>query len=96
VLGLLRGVLSAEEIRSFKPPRRVYDWACERAGCPPESTALVAAHSWDTHGAVWAGLLAGFVTRLEGRLPDLVARPHVVADRLDDVAGGLLALPDTG
>jgi 2-haloacid dehalogenase len=94
VLGSLRGVLSAEEIHSFKPPRRVYHWACERAGSAPERTALVAAHSWDTHGAVCAGLLAGFVTRLEGRLPDVVARPHVVADRLDDVVSGLLALPD--
>ena len=33
----LRGVLSAEEIRSFKPPARVYNWACQqvdRSGRP--------------------------------------------------------------
>lgn len=87
----LAGVLSAEEIRAFKPPARVYHWACERAGAAPEDTALVAVHSWDTQGAVRAGLLAGFATRLEGG-PPLIERPHVVAERVDEVVEGLLAL----
>jgi 2-haloacid dehalogenase len=91
-----RGVFSAEDISSFKPPARVYHWVCARVGATPERTALVAAHSWDTHGALHAGLLTGFVTRLEGALPDVVARPHVVADRLDEVISGLLALPEPG
>ncbi|WP_158890050.1 HAD family hydrolase [Amycolatopsis anabasis] len=86
------GILSAEAIRSFKPPARVYHWACERAGSAPERTALVAVHSWDTHGAVRAGLLAGLATRLEGGVPAVVERPHVVAERLDEVVAGLLAL----
>ncbi|MEU6642981.1 HAD family hydrolase [Saccharomonospora sp. NPDC046836] len=85
-------VLSAEEIRSFKPPAKVYHWACAQAGCAPEATAVVAVHSWDTHGAVRAGLLAGFATRLEGGLPAVVERPHVVAERVDEVVAGLLGL----
>lgn len=89
-----RDVFSAEDLASFKPPARVYHWACAQVGSAPERTALVAAHSWDTHGAVHAGLLTGFVTRLEGALPDVVARPHVVAHRLDEVIAGLLALPE--
>ncbi|RBM18209.1 haloacid dehalogenase [Prauserella sp. PE36] len=88
----LREVLSTEAIRSFKPPAKVYDWACGRTGSAPGATALVAVHSWDTHGAVRAGLLAGFATRLEGRLPEVVERPHVVAERVDQVVAGLLAL----
>ncbi|MBB3665788.1 2-haloacid dehalogenase [Prauserella sediminis] len=90
--GRLRGVLSAEAVRSFKPPARVYHWACEQAGATPGDTALVAVHSWDTHGAVKAGLLAGFASRLEGDLTPLVERPHVVASRVDEVVAGLLAL----
>ncbi|MFC4002313.1 HAD family hydrolase [Prauserella oleivorans] len=88
----LRGVLSAEAIRSFKPPARVYHWACEQAGAEPAATALVAVHSWDTHGAVRAGLLAGLATRLEGGVPGIVERPHVVAERVDEVVAGLLSL----
>jgi 2-haloacid dehalogenase len=95
VLGQLRGVLSAEELHAFKPPPRVYHWACEQAGTPPERTALVAVHSWDTHGAMRAGLLAGYATRLDGELPAVFDRPTVMADTLDGVVAGLLALPSS-
>jgi 2-haloacid dehalogenase len=90
------GVYSAEAIRSFKPPPRVYHWVCEQIGSTPTATALVAVHSWDTHGAVRAGLLAGLATRLEGGLSAVVDRPHVVADRVDEVVAGLLGLPQGG
>jgi 2-haloacid dehalogenase len=89
----LRGVLSAEEIRSFKPPARVYNWACQQVDAPGDRVALVAVHSWDVHGAVRAGLVGGFATRLEGAVPDVVARPHVVGKDLELVADRLIALP---
>jgi 2-haloacid dehalogenase len=89
----LRGVLSTEEIRSFKPPARAYNWACQQVDAPGDRVALVAVHSWDVHGAVRAGLVGGFATRLEGVVPDIVARPHVVAGLLDQVVDGLIALP---
>lgn len=104
VRDLLVDVFSCEEIASFKPPRRVYDFAVQKVGASgatggggtvePARTALVAVHSWDVHGALAAGLLGGFCERLEGRLPDAVLRPHVVAPALDDVVAGLLALPE--
>jgi 2-haloacid dehalogenase len=89
----LRGVLSCEEIRSFKPPARVYHWACLQVDEPGDRVALVAAHSWDVHGAVRAGLVGGLATRLEGAVPDVVVRPHVAAERLDEVVERLIALP---
>lgn len=90
----LRDVFSAEEIHAFKPPPRVYHWACHKVDCAPEHTALVAVHSWDVHGAVRAGMLGALATRLEGAVPQTVARPHVAAERVDQVVDGLLALPD--
>lgn len=89
----LRGVLSTEEIRSFKPPARAYNWACQQVDAPGDRVALVSVHSWDVHGAVRAGLVGGFSTRLEGGVPDVVARPHVVGGLLDQVVDGLIALP---
>jgi 2-haloacid dehalogenase len=71
----------------------VYHWACSRVGSTPARTALVAAHSWDVHGAVSAGMIGGLATRLEGAVPATCARPHVAAERLDAVVDGLLALP---
>jgi 2-haloacid dehalogenase len=91
----LRGVLSTEQLATFKPPARVYEWACRQVNGVPPTTALVAAHSWDVHGAVRAGLLGGFVTRLEGGMSDVVAAPHVVAEHLDEVVERLLALPSS-
>jgi 2-haloacid dehalogenase len=90
----LRDVMSTEQIRSFKPPPRVYHWACQQVGQSPDRVALVAAHSWDVHGAVRAGLLGGLATRLEGAVPDIVEKPHAAADRLDTVVDRLIALPN--
>ncbi len=105
VRDLLVDVFSSEEISSFKPPPRVYDFAVQRVAGASGATgtdgavsrdrvALVAVHSWDVHGALSAGLLGGFCERLEGRIPDAVLRPHVAAAALDDVVAGLLALPE--
>ena len=89
----LREVLSTQAVQAFKPAPRTYRWGCERVDSPPERTALVAAHSWDVHGAVRAGLVGALATRLEGWVPDVVDRPHVVAERLDDAVIRLLNLP---
>ncbi|AEA24867.1 haloacid dehalogenase-like hydrolase [Pseudonocardia dioxanivorans CB1190] len=90
---LLAGVHSCEVLGSFKPPARVYEWACAQVGSDPAATALVAVHSWDVHGAMSAGLLGGLALRLEGRVPDTVLPPHVTAQQLDGVVAGLLDLP---
>lgn len=89
----LRDVLSSEAIASFKPPARVYHWACRQVDCPADRVALVAAHSWDVHGAVRAGLVGALATRLEGRVPAVVEPPHVSAQRVDTTVDRLLALP---
>ena len=89
----LRGVLSTQQVGSFKPPATVYHWGCRQANATPATTALVAVHSWDVHGAVRAGLLGGFATRHEGGTSDVVDAPHVVAGTLDEVVEGLLNLP---
>ncbi|WP_279579356.1 HAD family hydrolase [Fodinicola feengrottensis] len=87
------GVMSSADVHTWKPPRPAYLYACATAGVQPHQAALVAAHSWDTHGAGRAGLTTGFVTRLEGRVPPIVDTPDVVAERLDEVVAGLLTLP---
>jgi 2-haloacid dehalogenase len=89
----LREVLSTEAVHAFKPAPSVYRWACEQVDTPPERTALLAAKSWDMHGAIRAGLVGAFATRLEGRVPEVTRRPHVIAERLDDTVIRLLNLP---
>jgi 2-haloacid dehalogenase len=89
----LREVLSTEDIHAFKPAPRTYGWACERVDTAPDRTALLAAHSWDVHGAVGAGLVGALATRLERRVSEVTWRPHVTDERLDDTVIRLLNLP---
>ncbi len=92
---LLAGVLSTEVLHTFKPPAAAYQWGCAQAGSVPPRTALLAAHSWDTHGAVSAGLVAGLITRLEGWVNEAMATPHVHAETFEEVVSALLALPES-
>ena len=89
----LRGVLSTEEIRSFKPPARVYHWACQQVDGAgrPGGAGRRALLGRARRRAGRAG--RRLATRLEGGVPEVVARPHVVAERLDEVVDRLLALP---
>jgi 2-haloacid dehalogenase len=49
-------IISVEETGSFKPDAQVYRYAAERLGRPMRELRLVAAHDWDTHGALASGL----------------------------------------
>jgi 2-haloacid dehalogenase len=89
----LREVLSTETVKAFKPAPQTYQWACAHLDTPPERVALLAANSWDVHGAIRAGLVGAFATRTEGRVSEVTRRPHVVAERLDDTVIRLLNLP---
>jgi 2-haloacid dehalogenase len=86
-------VLSVDDIRRWKPAPEIYRYAAATCEVPVDRVALVAAHSWDTHGAHRAGLVTGWVSRLEGRYADVFDPPDVTGDDLVAVVDGLLALP---
>ena len=52
------------------------------------------AHAWDCHGASRAGLVAGWVSRLEREYSPIFAPPDVTGADLTEVAHGLLGLPE--
>lgn len=85
-------VISIDEIRRWKPHREVYLHAVNVVGVPPGDLALVAAHAWDIHGASQAGLVTGWVSRLEKRFNSSMNPPDVAANTLDSVCGKLLDL----
>ncbi len=87
-------VITGETVRSFKPARAPYLYACAVCGVDPAQMALGAAHAWDCHGARVAGLTTGWVSRREGTIPDIYLPADVVGDTLVEVVEGLLGLPD--
>jgi 2-haloacid dehalogenase len=86
-------VLSVDDIQRWKPAPEIYRHAATSSNVQPDRVALVAAHAWDTHGAHEAGLVTGWVSRLEDEYPRVFAPPDVTGPDLVTVVDGLLRLP---
>lgn len=89
---MVKKVISIDEVKRWKPSKEVYLHAAKVAGVKPGELALVAAHSWDVHGAAQAGLVTGWVSRLEKRFHPLMSTPDVKGATLVEVSRELLAL----
>jgi 2-haloacid dehalogenase len=56
-------VMSAGEIKQFKPAREAYQLVAQRLGIATQHMTMVAAHAWDIAGAAHAGCRTAFVER---------------------------------
>ncbi len=90
---LVERSLSSEVIRAWKPAREVYLWAAGVCGVEPGRMALVAAHGWDVHGAVRAGLTGVWFSRAERTYPAVYDPAALVAADLGGAVDAVLALP---
>lgn len=82
---------SVDEVRRFKPGREVYAHVASALAVEPERLRLIAAHTWDTLGAIAAGYAAALVTR-PGNAPLPVGeQPDIVASDLAAVADRIIA-----
>jgi 2-haloacid dehalogenase len=82
---------SADEVRAWKPRPEPYELVAGATRMDPSRIALVAAHSWDVHGAKLAGLQTGWCSRLEGSFGHGFVEPDVFGEDLVEVVEGLLA-----
>lgn len=71
----VEAVVSAGDVRAYKPDPRVYRHAAAQLGEPPASICLVAAHAWDITGALRAGWRAAWVAQREHHLLATVPEP---------------------
>jgi 2-haloacid dehalogenase len=90
---LVERSLSSEVIRAWKPAREVYLWAAGVCDVEPARLALVAAHGWDVHGALRAGLTAVWFPRAERVYPAVYDPAAIIAADLAGAVDALLALP---
>lgn len=84
-------IISVEEAKSFKPHPKVYHYAAEILGEPIGNLTLVAAHDWDTHGAMKAGMMAAYLKRTQLPYNPLFEQPSITADTMTDIARQLIA-----
>lgn len=86
----LSDVISAHEIKTFKPHVKLYRHAAQRAGLPAERMVHVSAAMFDAQGAQNAGMQGVWLDRTDqpmhpyGPAPDLVIDSlHALADELE-------------
>jgi 2-haloacid dehalogenase len=87
---LLDGVVSAEEVATFKPAAELYHHAADRVGEPPERLAHVSALWLDVQGATHAGLQGVWLNRDDGPWEPFGPEPTLEASSLSAVADALL------
>jgi 2-haloacid dehalogenase len=85
-------MFSVHNLRQFKPAPSTYCSVAESLNVKPAVMCLVAAHTWDTLGALAVGCSAALVTRPgNAALPvDGMRQPDIVADNLALVADEII------
>ncbi|HUO60681.1 MAG TPA: haloacid dehalogenase type II [Candidatus Acidoferrales bacterium] len=68
-------VLSADGAKRLKPSPESYEYLCKKLGAKAKRVLFVAAHSWDTMGAAYAGLNTCFIARPTQVLDELAPKP---------------------
>ncbi|AJY27111.1 haloacid dehalogenase, type II (plasmid) [Burkholderia thailandensis 34] len=82
---------SVDEVKRFKPDRTVYAHVATALAVEPAQLRLIAAHTWDTLGALAAGWVAALVARPGNAPLPVGAQPDIVAPDLAAVADRIIA-----
>jgi len=90
--GLFDFMFSVEDLGTYKPHRKVYQWAAEQRQIQPKDGMMIAAHGWDVGGAAWAGMRAAFVARPGQSLYPLAPAPEIIGADMEDIADRLILL----
>ncbi len=83
-------VLSVDALKKYKPSPEVYRFAASELNIPLTSLLMIAAHAWDTTGAIRAGCGAAFLARPYEVLDPLSPQPRFVASDLGELAAQII------
>lgn len=87
VMAHLEGVVSVDDVGTYKPAPEVYHYLSRRLKTPKEDTWLVSSNQWDVIGAKNAGLKAAWVRRTPDAVRDPWGlEPDLVAGDLEELA----------
>ena len=79
-------VLSAEQIRKYKPCIEVYHWAANKLEVELYKILLVSAHPWDIAGGANAGMQTAYIKHGKQLLYPLVPKPAFTCTNVADLA----------
>jgi 2-haloacid dehalogenase len=78
--------ISVENAGTFKPAKSAYQYAVNTFGLPASEIRLIAAHDWDTHGALSAGLKAAYIDRFNIPYNPLYKKPDLIDNSMERIA----------
>jgi 2-haloacid dehalogenase len=78
-------VLSAEQVKKYKPCIEVYEWAAKKLDVPINEILLVSSHGWDIAGGANAGMQTAFIKQHREMLYLLAPTPNFVCNNLEDL-----------
>lgn len=84
--------ISVENAKTFKPSEDAYKYAVEKLNVAPHNMTLVAAHDWDTHGALCAGLDAAFLDRFYAPYNPTYKKPAIIGNTMSEIGDKLMEL----
>ena len=76
LISYFEAVLSAEQLKKYKPALEVYQWAANRLKLEPAEIVMVSSHPWDIAGAANAGMQTAFILRNRQMLYPLATKPN--------------------
>ncbi|WP_412504923.1 haloacid dehalogenase type II [Roseovarius sp. SYSU LYC5161] len=81
----LDDVLTVEEVRTYKPDRRVYDLVYDHFGAVQQEVLFASANGWDAAAAAGYGFASVWINRMEAPQDRLWAAPHRVLPDLSTI-----------
>jgi 2-haloacid dehalogenase len=92
IIGLFERRFSVDqEVRRHKPAPEAYAYVERQLGVGPFDMMLIAAHTWDTIGALGAGWHAALIKRPPNELLSVGPQPEITGSDLRDVADQIIA-----
>ena len=79
-------VLSADEVKIYKPDFRVYDLVGTYFQTQPEEVCFVSSNGWDAAGAAEYGFQVAWINRLDAPIEKLPSKPAALVGSLTEVA----------
>ena len=74
-------IISVDEIKIYKPDRRVYKFACEKLNCSIEEILFFSSNSWDIYGAINYGFETVWINRNLSIFDKLPKKPiNIISD----------------
>ncbi len=90
-------VMSADDVRTFKPDPAVYAHAVKTLGLAAREIVLISSHPWDLAGATLARFQTLWVNRTGEKQPELLGfGPHLAIPTLTELAPMLAAARSRG